>query len=202
MTPVVRYALLGLLACGLLSAAILSSGEAQPTERSAVVGGPEEGASSAGYVPTKAQVRNLGIFRTPPEGVPQLVAQVVPGNPYGVRWAQAQELPTSLSTRVWAVPGRKFICLISLQSEGAVGATCDKARDAVRTGLATTFIDEGKTLGGKADRTIVGIVPDGATAIRATVLSGSSVVAKNRGGWFIHQDHVNAPPDVFEVVRD
>lgn len=161
-------------------------GRLQPTGRSSM------------DAPTIEQQRHLSVFRTAAEGVPPLVSAVIDTPPHGVRWTQAQELPGSLTMRVWAVPGGRYICLVSLRSVGAVGVTCRTTQDVLRAGLATTLLDDDPAMG--VERMIIGILPDGAAGIRASVIGGATVVAANRGGWFFHSDHVPAPPDAFHLI--
>lgn len=170
------------------------------SSRSVIAAGarPTSSVPSVKRVPTPQQVRNLSIFRTPAEGMPPLVSSVVGTAPHGIRWSQGQELTNALTMHVWAVPGPRFICMVSLRSVGAVGVTCRTTRDVLRSGLATTLLSEDSTEA--VDRTIIGILPDSAGAIRATVIGGPTVVASNRGGWFFHSDQIQSPPDVFRLI--
>jgi hypothetical protein len=114
-----------------------------------------------------------------------------------MEWTLAQRLPTGIA-RLWAVPGKGFICLVSQQNPESVGTVCDTAQNALRYGLSTTFLSDASS-GGRHTRVIIGIAPSPARAIRAHTL-GSSISIPVEDGFFESRDDVASPPDSFTLV--
>lgn len=81
------------------------------------------------------QLTNFGIFRTPPEGLPGPVRQILRQPTYGASWALAQRLPIENARPMWIVPGNHVICMVERQTRQAVGVGCFTTKDALDHGV-------------------------------------------------------------------
>ena len=165
--------LAGLTACG---------GPQDDSER-ASAGAPEKGMS-------RLLSTNFALLRTPPDGIPRDVRQILRVPVSGMKWSLARRIPVSLPGTYWLVPGAKHLCLVATTPDSpAVGTVCATANQALRHGVANTSLDP---VSGK--RLIVGVVPDGTRTVR--IRSGASTTsARVRHGTFVLRDSVSAPPD-------
>jgi hypothetical protein len=101
----------------------------------------------------------------------------------------AQSLPLSFSGQFWAIPGNRFICVVSLEIDGSVGQACATVKKAIRRGISLITIDGG------AQRTIVGIAPDGSRGV--SVFTGGEVeTVRIVNGVFAVRDSNSSPPDI------
>lgn len=149
------------------------------------------------------QRASFAVFRTSSEPLPRSVRRAMRRPIYGINWDLAQRLPISNPAHAWAVPGHKYICIVSLQVQrgrGAVGATCESTSAALDHGLATTLLgDRGTGVFQSSARVIVGIAPDRAREVIADG-SGSTVRIAVVSGAFIRRDSVPYPPDRLKLV--
>lgn len=140
--------------------------------------------------------RQFEIFDGPPSGLPRIVKRTI-GRPInGTDWSLAHELPAKGGLQVWAVPGRKALCLLSQERRGVVGAICADLTKALAHGLAITLISGTPTDPTRPRRTIVGIAPRGVDEIRA-IGDRRETRIKVVAGAFFYKDHVSQPPDRF-----
>lgn len=102
---------------------------------------------------------------------------------------------------VWAVPGNRYICLLSLQGHRGVGVTCDRTSNVLHHGLATTLLDEqGQGIFVTGRRVIVGIAPD---QTRDVIAEGpeSAVEIPVVGGGFTWRDRSTYPPERLKLMK-
>lgn len=145
------------------------------------------------------QRASFAVFRTSPEPLPLPMRRPI----HGINWRLAQRLPIRDPARAWAVPGDKYICILSLQvrrGHGAVGATCESTEAALAHGLATTLLSDPESgVAHRSARVIVGIAPDQAREVIA-IAAGSTVRIPVVSGVFIRRDSVGSPPDRFRLI--
>jgi len=99
---------------------------------------------------------------------------------------------------VWAVPGPRELCLLTLQPKGIVGITCDQSRHVQGHGIALTLLNQGKGAAFEMTRLVVGLVPDGSKRLilHAGKLTRDYV---SHGGIVRAEDGVNVPPRAISV---
>jgi hypothetical protein len=147
------------------------------------------------------QPQQLELFRSPPEEIPSSVRQVLHESLHGISLRLAQRLPMRHPAKLWAVPGRHEVCLISQQVTAAVGVVCDSPPRIMSHGLFTAFISDSMTPLERKERVIIGIVPDEVQSVVA-FNRDSSVRIQVRGNVFKHRDQEEDPPDEIRLVPD
>jgi hypothetical protein len=173
-----------------------------------LLAGSTVGCSAQDEEPAPASVRegvakhlhSFAVFRTPAEGLPKSITDVLPRSVHGVDWKQAQLLRESSasSSSVWAVPGDRHICLFSQDKPPYVGATCDSIPRALKRGVAITLLQTSDRREGPS-RLIIGIVPE--STQRVVVKTGrSSFSVDVSQGEFIWRDDIASPPDRIALV--
>lgn len=134
----------------------------------------------------------FAIFNSTSERLPLHVTQVLKGHDYGLRPSRAQKLPLRSPARVWAVPARRLICLLSRHQSGGVGLTCDELEAVAAHGLAVTFLNP-STQDAPWRRVIVGIAADDIRQVIAVSAHGRSRLEVS-GNIFIRRDNVPEAP--------
>jgi hypothetical protein len=106
---------------------------------------------------------------------------------------------TALERQVWAGLGGHRICLIDHLGLGGTGVTCVAIKRALEHGITSTFLREG-VHDAPADRSIVGLVPDGAARVRVLTPGYRPAVVPVRRNVFVLHDQVPEPPETVELL--
>ncbi len=161
----------------------------------------EGGASrvATGPVPVIGRLQHwqrsrYALFRGPPDPLPRGVRQLLRPGGRGLNGDLAQKLAVNLPTEIWVVPGDRTLCLVDWQRGRYVGTTCSTRGSAYGHGVMTTFLAPARGSAGGAERTVVGVAPDGArTAFIHT--TGTTATAPIADNVFVRQDSISTPPD-------
>jgi hypothetical protein len=143
----------------------------------------------------RLQAGSFSLLRTPPEGLPAGVTEVLRSPAYGLNWRLAQRMPSAEGISFWIVPGNDVLCIVSQEERQSVSTTCARTRDAIAQGLAAVLLRERSGSQPQPDhRLIVGIAPDGARRIRVST-RGEAATVPVIDGAFTLRDRVMDPPD-------
>lgn len=146
------------------------------------------------------QRSGFALLRTPAEGLPRRVRKILRQPKYGMNWMLAQRLPVRIRAQVWIVPGRGILCMMDRQNRNVVGTSCVSTTDALRRGVATTYLGDPSKRSTRGNRVIFGMVPDQAREVVART-HGTTVRIPVVGGVFVHRDDVMNPPDQLTLVK-
>jgi hypothetical protein len=141
------------------------------------------------------QLAAFVVLRSPPEGMPAELREILRHPVFGVNFALAQRLPVPLRRRYWIVPGRGTICLIARTAKGmAAELTCSSTAQILQEGLVATTLAQPLHSRAPAPRLIVGMAPDGES--EASIRTGrETVTAEIDNGVFVVHDRAADPPD-------
>jgi hypothetical protein len=143
-----------------------------------------------------AQTATFRLLRTPAEGLPTDVTRSLHKPTFGLNWKLAQRLPATGG--FWAVPGRNALCIVGRMEGGSVSVNCGTTRHVVTHGVAAVQL-RGSSQPEKGQRSIVGLAPDGAVAVRIyTHQYFTTVPVKDTV--FVLRDSVMDPPDRYEPI--
>lgn len=106
---------------------------------------------------------------------------------------------TMLERQVWAAPIGHRLCLIDHSGSDGTGVTCATVTRVLQHGITSAFLREG-TQGSPADRSIVGLVPDGAARVRLLTPGYQPAVVPVRRNVFVLHDRVPEPPETVELL--
>lgn len=144
--------------------------------------------------------QNFSLLNTASEGLPQSIAKVLRRPTYGINFALAQRIPVRTATTFWAVPGNRFICIVSQENDRSVSQVCAPTHVAIKRGLASVIIDRPNN-GGVANRLIVGLATDDSTSVRIPT-EGLTRIARVIKNVFMVRDTNYRPPDKLILSRD
>jgi len=147
-----------------------------------------------------AQRESFAVFRTPPEGLPVVVTNLLRRPRYGANWKLAQRLSLNDRTAIWALPARRTICLVAWRRETGAATTCASTRAVLHHGVALTSLNDAQSGSPMPERTIVGIAPDDARLMIARS-PGVACSIHVFGGLVLSHDNVGEPPDTFTILR-
>lgn len=141
----------------------------------------------------------FAIFRSPPEGLPTSLTQILRKSPHSADWRLAQRLRTPQPA--WAVPGKRFVCLIYQDhSGGGLAQTCAPPRRVVERGaFAATLPTSGGPITSD-NRVVFGIVPDHAHEVRVRTPGFTPATARVDENTFTLRDTVTEPPEAIALV--
>jgi len=105
----------------------------------------------------------------------------------------------TLERQVWAAPDGHRLCLVDHSSSDGTGVTCAAVARVLKHGITSTFLREGAH-GVPADRSIVGLVPDGTARVRVLTPGYPPAVASVRRNVFVLHDQVPEPPETVELL--
>ena len=149
--------------------------------------------------PEHLQLANFSVLRGVPEGIPQEVTRAVHADTSGANWTLAQRLPT-IDPAVWAVPGRKHLCLVELPSNGAIGVVCTRTRYAIQRSAYTASVPPpGSST--RAKRVILGLVPNSVRAVRVYTAGLPPERASMSQNFFFLEDEVHRPPTSVKLIH-
>ena len=140
----------------------------------------------------------FAVFRSRPEGLPLSDREILGKPTHGLNWSLAQRLPLKPPVRLWAVPGNRYLCLVSRQRPGVVGTSCATFKEASQQGLSVAFLSTSRS-DGRGSRVIAGIAPDGAPQVMAVTGSFRARIPVV-GGYFERRDSLAVPPDELVVL--
>jgi hypothetical protein len=197
--PVALGSVLGLLAVAILSIAwLVLSGEGDQSSnhepRQGALGKSSPTQVSAGWEDS------YPVFESRAEGLPKPVGQLLRKAPYVLYQKRAQKLQVQAPAAIWAVPGKKHLCLVTQEIKAAIGSTCTAVARMRARPVATTFILPPALRPTGARRFIVGIAPRSAKEIMVLTDETRTRLPVVRGV-FAHQDMLTEPPDRFTVIR-
>lgn len=152
----------------------------------------------------------IALFRSRPEGLPIGVTLALSGgSPYGANWRLAQALPGT-PWPAWLIPGRGYVCLLQQEtSRSGVGQTCAPTREVLESGMFITTLaappSQGGALPSKRDkptrRVVIGVVPDGARAVRVHTPRSPSVRYMVSHNVLALRDRALDLPETFTLIR-
>lgn len=173
----------------------LNSQEAQPSPMSAGESRTLAGrAAMVRRVPMRVRVA-FAPFRSPPEGLPGRVTQVLRRPMGGTNWKLSQRLSTTAGPTVWAVPGRGLTCLVSQERENSeVITACTHTRRTVENGIFLVSLARLTASIGRTGRFVVGMVPDGTRSVRVYTPGLPIETAAVTNGTFTLLDDATDPP--------
>jgi hypothetical protein len=184
----------GLLLALMLSVSLTACGTEQSRDRQAPTQTPQ---TSDDTLPQASDGRlphvlsdSFALLRTPPDGIPPRVKQVLSDPIPGMSWSLARRVPVSATSAYWLVPGVENLCVVATTPKSpTIGTVCASTGEALRHGIANTSLDP--TSG---RRIIVGVVPKGTRTV--IVRSGNLTASvRVRHGHFVLRDSVSSPPD-------
>lgn len=174
-----------------------STGSESPV---AIGPGQRHGASPpvVGRLPERLRTE-FALFRSPPEGLPTRVGQVLGSRPmYGMNPSLAQAI-SGAPWPAWVVPGRGFVCLLYQQSpQAGVGQACTIARRVVVHGVFAATLAADRAEPGR--RVVFGVVPDGARTVHVHTPGFASASAPVRGNVFALRDRTSEPPEAITLA--
>lgn len=135
---------------------------------------------------------NFSIFRSPVEGLPMGIRQILRSPVYGSNWALAQRLRST--GRVWALAGRAHLCLLTQQQKEYVGQFCSTITRSITHGVFTASLFEPSRYAPSGRRLVIGLVPDGTRTVLIHTPGFASVSAVVKENVFIWRDLVPENP--------
>jgi hypothetical protein len=134
-------------------------------------------------------------FRSSPEPLPRTVTALLREPTGGADWRLAQQLRGTGDLTVWAVAGRRAMCLISqARGSAAVTETCTSTRRAIAHGVFFTSLAE-TSAAPATTRLVVGLVPDRTHRVRIHTTGAAAMTATVASNTFALRDRVADPAD-------
>jgi len=145
---------------------------------------------------------SFALLDSNPEGIPGKIFREVRKRPpaAGLKWGMAQRLPTGLRDPFWVVPGNSALCLMSLDENLVISASCTKTKEALKHGLTMVTIKGVPHPEEGGARLIVGLAPNYARKVE--IRTGQTVqVRALRHHIFVVRDLVGLPPTRVTFIR-
>ena len=144
----------------------------------------------------------FALFRSLPEGMPSAVTQALAASsPYGVNWQLAQSLPGA-PWPAWIAPGRGHLCLAQQETpRSGIGLACALTREVLEEGVFITTISADSEGSKPSHRAVIGVVPDGARAVRVHTPRSAPAFSTVRQNVFALRDRTLDPPEAITLIR-
>jgi hypothetical protein len=143
----------------------------------------------------------FAVFRSPPEGLPTSMTQVLRKPVHGSNWSLAQRL-LATPVPVWAVPANGFLCLlIQRHSNGPVEESCMTALRSIMDGIFIASIRDSTGRATRRRRIVVGLVPDRTYRVRIETSGVPTMTEPVIDNVFRLRDTAVIPPDEVTLLR-
>jgi hypothetical protein len=138
---------------------------------------------------------SFALFGSNPEGIPEKIFREVRKRPpaAGLKWGMSQRLPTGLRDPFWVVPGNSALCLMTLDENLVISASCAKMSETLKHGLTIVTIKGVPHPEKGGARLIVGLAPNYAHKVEIETGKTRQVIALKHH-IFIVRDLVGLPP--------
>lgn len=120
---------------------------------------------------------------------------------YGAKWNLAQLLDTGTRLRIWVLPANKAVCLVEEQLHGATGVTCTFIEQAIKHGIVTASLSNGKPALSQAHRVVVGVAPDKVPKVRVETPGSKAATIRVVQNTFVLRDAAKEPPESVELLQ-
>src|SRR5512144_3216566 len=161
--------------------------------------GTHTGSNNAFSTHSTDRSQGFAVLRGARRPLPKSLSLMAPSQSEQVVLSRGWPIFASLDQQVWAAPVGVRLCLIDQSMSGETGLTCSTFKHALKHGITSTFLREGSH-GSAADRSSVGLVPDGAVRVRVLTPGYQPSVAPVRRNVFVLHDQVPEPPETVELL--
>jgi hypothetical protein len=146
------------------------------------------------------QKAHFAFLRSVPEGLPPAVEATLRQPAYGANWRLAQQLKVMGRGRIWVLPARESICLVTEELRGAIGLTCTAVTEAVRHGLFSASLSRVEPARPYPQRLVVGIVSDKVHRVQVETPGFKPRIVDVVRNTFVLRDSIMRPPESLKLL--